>query len=380
MGIFKNWSVLVLVIGVAGCGNSSKDKKIDDEEETNAFFPTDLSDAVDALREAVGPQADAGSFKLATIANRHSNYWTPVQIGTAVAATELGCFATFDATDDGLVASQQAILEDLVAEGYAGIAVAPLKSDELVPVIDDLAGTMVDHDGSESTPELPVNIITFDTDADAGSERELYVGTINYEAGFAAGTKMVELLGEAGGKVAALGGLISGSNAQERVQGIYDSFEGTNVELVDYENGIWPADGIDPDVARQIVVDALADHADLKGIIGIFGYNGPTALTVLEEQGKAGDIKLIAFDLESATIAGLKAGTIQAALAQRPYWMGVLSIHVLFALQKLGVEQTKTVLAPWIDGDLFSTGQDVVTPDDIGEYEEYLTSLGLSNG
>jgi ribose transport system substrate-binding protein len=190
---------------------------------------------------------------------------------------------------------------------------------------------------------------------------------------------MVELLGSGGGKVAVLGGRAAASNAQERVRGVVDAFKGTAVEVafqayddIDFDN----------DVPRQIVIDAVTDHPDLDGIIGIYAYNGPIAMGVLEDRKLTGSLKLVAFDLDAQTIAGLKNGTVDAALGQRPYWMGYLSVYILYAMSALGEDATMDLLAPWLGGergDLFDSGHDVVTPENIDQYEAYLSSLGLSN-
>jgi ribose transport system substrate-binding protein len=188
---------------------------------------------------------------------------------------------------------------------------------------------------------------------------------------------MVELLGAAGGKVVAVAGLSTAANAQERIQGIRDAFAGTGVQLA----GSY-FDEIDFDRARANVETAMTEHSDLAGIIGVYAYNGPIALGVLETRQKVGLIKLVAFDLDTATLDGLAAGKVDAAIGQRPYWMGYLSVHILFAMKALGREQTKVILGPWLSGtsgDVFSTGQDIVTPATIGKYREYLETLGISS-
>lgn len=336
----------------------------EDNEVVNPFFPSDLNDAVDALAVALGDQPQAGDARIAVVANRHSNYWTPAQIGTGRAASVIGCYSSFDATSDGMNQSQIDILDRQVEQEFVGISVSAIDAMGIEPAIENA----VDND---------TNVITFDSDAAPGSARTLYLGTVNYEAGKAAGEKMVELLGSEGGKVATFAGLSTAANAQERMQGILDAFEGTNVEVV----GSY-FDDIDFEVAKSNVEDALAENPDLDGMVTIYAYNGPIALGVLEDQDKAGDVKLVAFDLDAATLEGLEAGTVHAAIGQRPYWMGYLSVYILYAMDALGVEETLEVLEPWMSGDnrdIFSTGQDIVTPESLEQYREYLTSLGISS-
>jgi ribose transport system substrate-binding protein len=332
--------------------------------EPNPFEPKDLKAAAAALSAAVNGTANAADVKVAVVANRHSNYWTPAQIGAGRAASAIGCFSTFDATSDGLSAQQVDILNRKVAESFGGISVSAIDAAGIEPAIDNAVANNV-------------NVITFDSDAVAGSMRTLYLGTVNYEAGKAAGAKMAELLGTKGGKVVAVAGLSTAANAQERIQGIRDAFTGTNVQMVKSY-----FDNINFDVARTNVEMAFAETPDLAGIIGVYAYNGPIALGVLESMQKIGAVRLVAFDLDTATLDGLATGKVDAAIGQRPYWMGYLSVYLLYAMKTLGVAQTKAMLGTWMsgpNGDIFSTGQDIVTPMTIGKYRQYLESLGISS-
>jgi ribose transport system substrate-binding protein len=359
------FTTLAFLISLSACsaGGDAGGKTNDDHTDAkeNPFHPADLQQAVDALHAALGDQPQAGDVKISVVANRHSNYWTPAQIGTGRAASAIGCFSTFDATSDGMSSSQAEILERKVAEGFAGISVSAIDASGIMPTIADAVTS-------------DVNVITFDSDAASGSMRSFYLGTVNYEAGKAAGDKMVELIGAQGGTVAAFAGLSTAANAQERIRGIEDAFAGTGVSLVKSY-----FDEIDFDLARGNVESALDEYTDLAGIIGVYAYNGPIALSVLEDRNAVGSLKLVAFDLDVTTLEGLANGKVDAAIGQRPYWMGYLSVYSLYSMAVLGQAETMNVLAPWLDGDVLSTGQDIVTPDTIGLYAEYLETLGISN-
>src|SRR6187397_1306525 len=69
----------------------------------NPFFPQHLADAATALENALGEQPLAGDVKVAVIANRISNFWTPAQIGTATASQRIGCVSQFAASINGTV-------------------------------------------------------------------------------------------------------------------------------------------------------------------------------------------------------------------------------------------------------------------------------------
>jgi ribose transport system substrate-binding protein len=365
-------SLCAVVIAAAGC--TAADGAGDDttggdadggsEPQSNPFLPTDLIEAAAALDAAVGPQDDAGSVELALVANSHGDFWTASQIGTSLAGAELGCSTNWDATTDNQSASQLEIVRSKIAESYNAIGVSAIDPVEIEAPLQEAVAA-------------GIPVITFDSDAAPGSVRTLYMGSINYDAGFAAGEKMVEVLDGVGGEVALFVGLGQAENALERIRGVENAFAGTNVEIAEVY-----VDNKDSELAHANVETALDTHDALVGLMGIYAYNGPAIRDVLLERGVADDYRVVAFDLEQPTLEGLADGTIDAAIGQRPYWWGWLGIRVLFAMDRLGPDATLQVLAPHLSGpnmDILSTGQDVVTPETIDEYNEYLQELGIPN-
>jgi ribose transport system substrate-binding protein len=329
-------------------------------EAINPFYPVELQQAIDLLTVELGEQPGAGDVRVGVVANRHGNFWTPAQIGTGRAASALGCVATFDAPAGGTSEEQVAILDGLVAEGLAGFAVSAIEPTEIEPSL-------------QAAVEQGVHVMTMDSDAAPGSVRPVYLGTLNRQAGRLAGQAMAELL-PSGGEVALFAGFETAANAIERMEGIEEVFAETGLTVVARYY-----DGIDPVVARDNVHAALDAHPELDGIIGIYANNGPAALQALEERGQSGQVRLVAFDLEPATLDGLEAGTVDAAIGQRPYWFGYLSTHILYTMEQLGEARTLELLEPWLDGQLFDTGADVVRPDTIETYRAYLETLGISS-
>jgi ribose transport system substrate-binding protein len=57
--------------------------------------------------------------------------------------------------------------------------------------------------------------------------------------------------------------------------------------------------------------------------------HGPILLTVLEELGKLGQIKLVTFDYGDETLDGIEAGHIYATIAQDPYMYGYEAVATL---------------------------------------------------
>jgi ribose transport system substrate-binding protein len=310
---------------------------------------------------------DPSTIRVTIVANAQSSYWNPVQIGAARAASKRGCVANFVSPPDRNATQQAQVFDDQVASGVMGIAVSA-----------------IDPTGMEShlvaAANKGVDVITLDSDANPGSVRSFYVGSDNYEAGTQAGKKLRELLGGAG-KVALEFANPAPLSAVERIRGIKDAFP----ELVVVDNG--DGDGILADqgdftAARTLLDAAISQNPDLAGIIAGYAYHGGIACNAVKAAGKSGQIKIVAFDTNSDTMACLSEGTISAVIGQRPYYQGYLSVEVLYSLSAQGLDATMTLLQPWLagsDGKTVDTGIDVLTAATLSSYRDFLASLGVSS-
>jgi ribose transport system substrate-binding protein len=119
-------------------------------------------------------------------------------------------------------------------------------------------------------------------------------------------------------------GTLDAANARERKQGIEEEIKGTNITIVDTRT-----DGTGREKARANVSDALVANPDLVALVGLWSYNGPAILNAVKAANKVGKIKIIAFDEEDETLAGIKAGEIFATVVQQPFEFGFKSIELL---------------------------------------------------
>ena len=87
------------------------------------------------------------------------------------------------------------------------------------------------------------------------------------------------------------------------------------------------------DADRQKVVDDVSDallrHQERGGVVGEWSYNGPAILSAVKSAGKVGKVKIVCFDEEPDTLAGVKSGAIAATIVQQPYQFGYLSVKVM---------------------------------------------------
>ena len=183
-------------------------------------------------------------------------------------------------------------------------------------------------------------LVTFDSDSPV-SNRICFIGTDNYDAGRTAGQHMKQAV-PAGGEIIIAIGSLDKQNGQQRRQGVIDELldrpyePQRSMDPVDaslkgskYTVAATLVDGIKPDVAEKLASEAIAQHADLKGIVCLFASNTPAVLKALQSTGKTGKIQVVGFDTNEETLAGIEQGTVYASMMQDPYYIGMESIRIL---------------------------------------------------
>jgi ribose transport system substrate-binding protein len=250
-----------------------------------------------------------GGKKLAFVTNNASDFWTIARKGCEKADAELpDVTVEFRIPADGTAAEQKRIVDDLLAKGIDGIAISP---------VDPVNQTQLINEVAKQT-------IVFTQDSDApNSDRSCYVGTDNVAAGRQAGGLIKEALPQ-GGKIMVFVGKQDARNAQERLKGIKEALEGSNVQIIDVRT-----DDTDRVRAKSNVADTLVRYPEVVGLVGLWSYNGPAILNAVRDAGKINQIKIICFDEEDETLAGVKAGAIYGTVVQQPYEFGYQAMKML---------------------------------------------------
>lgn len=258
---------------------------------------------------SAGNDKSAGGkkLKLAFVVNNASPFWTIAHAGTDAAVKELNGAVEVDfrIPSDGQAGTQRQMLDDLLAKGVDGIAVSPIDPANQTDFLDKIAGQTL--------------LICHDSDAPK-SKRVCYIGTDNTAAGVEAGKLIKEALPN-GGKIMVFVGTLDAANAQERYSGIKKELAGSNVEIVDVRT-----DETDRARAQKNVEDTLVKYPDIGALVGLWSYNGPAILNGAKNSGKIGAVKIICFDEEEETLAGVASGAIYGTVVQQPYEFGRQSI------------------------------------------------------
>lgn len=269
------------------------------------------------------------NMRLAFVTNNASDFWTIARKGTEKADAELNdATVEFRIPSDGTAAEQKRLNDDLLAKGVEGIALSPVDPDNQTQLINETAKRVL--------------VVTQDSDAPK-SDRAFYVGTDNVAAGRQAGGLIKEALPQ-GGKIMVFVGKLDARNAQERLQGIRETLAGSNIVILDVRT-----DDTDRVRAKSNVSDTLVRYPDVVGLVGLWSYNGPAILNAVKESNKVGQVKIIAFDEEDETLAGVKQGAIYATVVQQPFEFGYQAIKLMHQYlngDKSGIPANKQVFVP----------------------------------
>ncbi|MFL6208587.1 MAG: sugar-binding protein [Pyrinomonadaceae bacterium] len=295
-----------------------------------------------------GASSAGGAKHFAFVTNNASDFWTIARKGTEKADTELADVTVeFKIPADGTAAEQKRIVDDLLSKGVDGIAISPVDPNNQTQMINDVAKQAI--------------VFTQDSDAPQ-SERAAYVGTDNVAAGRQAGGLIKEALPD-GGKIMVFVGKLDARNAQERLQGIKEALQGSNVQIIDTRT-----DDTDRVRAKSNVSDTLVKYPEVKALVGLWSYNGPAILNAVKEAGKTGQVKIIAFDEEDETLAGVKEGAIYATVVQQPFEFGYQAIKLMAQYaqgDKAGIPATKQVFVPTL----------VIKRDNVADFQTKINSL-----
>jgi ribose transport system substrate-binding protein len=124
-----------------------------------------------------------------------------------------------------------------------------------------------------------------------------------------------------GGKIMLFVGHSDSQNAVERSGGIKKALAGSNIQIIDIRT-----DDTDAVRAQKNAEDTLVKYPDIAGLVGLWNYNGPAILNAVRSAGKTGQVKIVCFDDEADTLAGIASGDIYGTVVQNPFEFGRQSV------------------------------------------------------
>ena len=232
------------------------------------------------------------------------------------------------------VARQRNQVKDFIVRKVSAIVLCPTDSKAI--------GTAIQEANQAGIPVFTADLACLAPGAKVVS----HIATDNYAGGKEAGRAMIEVLGEAGGKIVVLH-YEQAESCLLRVKGF--------TEIIDEYNRDRQAGAIDivavlpgggaKDAGYKAAEDAIQAHPDLAGI---FAINDPSALgarAALEKAGKADQVRIIGFDGQPEGKQAIKDGLIYADPVQFPDRIGRQTMQTI-AKHFEGEEVPAEILIP----------------------------------
>ncbi|MDF2889378.1 MAG: periplasmic binding protein/LacI transcriptional regulator [Lacrimispora sp.] len=286
-----------VVFSLAGCST---------ETATETAKETTQTAAAVTKSEETTAKTDAGAKKKYVIGlamNTQTNpFFVDVKNGVQKAADELGVeLYITDAQDDPTV--QMKDVENLITKKPDCIIIDTCDSDAIVSSIEDCN-------------KAGIPVLTMDREASGGN----VVSHIGYDAiksGKLAGQYLADTLGKKG-NIVELQGIMGTNVAQNRSKGFneiisqYPDMKIVACQVADFDR----AKGMS--VMENIL--QANDHID-----GLYAANDEMllgALEAIEAAGRLDEITMIGCDAIDDTIEAIKAGKVEATIAEPPFFLG----------------------------------------------------------
>ena len=149
------------------------------------------------------------------------------------------------------------------------------------------------------------------------------VSTDNLAGGRAAADALVKAIGGSG-EVAGISVNPGISTTDQRQQGFEQELK--KYPNVKYLGTQYCND--DQTKATNLMSALLAGHPNLKGVFAMNVVSGNGVTAAVKAKGKSGQVKLVEFDAGPPQVQALKAGTIDALIAQYPYGIGTMGVDL----------------------------------------------------
>jgi ABC-type sugar transport system substrate-binding protein len=250
-------------------------------------------------------------------------FWAAVEAGALEKGKELGVEVVVLAPPaESDIQAQIAQLEDQIAKGVDGIALAPTDPNALAPVVE-----------AAKAKGIPVVFV----DTKGINEGVTFIGT-NNEAGAKIAADFICSKIEKGSKVAILQGIVTQSTGQARAEGSKAGLEACGLQIVAEQTAEW-----DRAKGMTVTENILTGNPDLKAIFASNDNMGLGAIEALKNANKLANVMVVGFDANPDAAASVLASEMTATVAQAPKNMGALGIDALVKLKK------GEKLEAWID-------------------------------
>ena len=309
--------------------------------------------AIALIVSACSGAGNDGTLTVAVIPKGTSHvFWQNIHAGAEKAAQELGVTVVWRGPlreDDR--DSQVTEVENAIARGVAGIALAPLDESALVAPV-------------SSAMKRKIPVVIFDSGL-KGDEYVSFVATDNEAGGRLAGEHLTKLL-NGKGRVVLLRYAEGHDSTTKREEGFLRAIQQSPGLQIVSANQYGGADVEGAYKRAEALLGSLKGPDGQLAVDGIFCPNESVTfamLRVLQDNAWAGKVRFIGFDASDNLVKGLRARHIDGLVVQDPVKMGYLGVKTLVShIRGQNVERR------------IDTGVQLVTPErmDLPDVKELL--------
>jgi len=242
-------------------------------------------------------------------ANWQVPYWKTAGTGFANAAAQLKVRADYVGPQTYDPKAERDALDQAVQKKATGI---------LLDVTDPaLLKDSIDKAIADGIP-----VVTVDSDAPS-SKRLFFIGTNNYQAGFAGGQRLAQELKGKGNVVVFT--MPDQPNLQDRLRGYKEALARTPdikiTRVVDIQG--------DPRIAFDTTTEIIGKERDrVDAFVCLEAQSGKEVASVLNSYHVTGKV-VMAMDTDQETLDWIQKGMIAATIAQKPYTMAFVGMQML---------------------------------------------------
>jgi ribose transport system substrate-binding protein len=250
-------------------------------------------------------------------------FYITMHKGAQAAADALGVELVFQGAPDFNPVTQVPVLDAVIARAPDAILIAPTDTTQLIEPLRKA------HDAG-------IPVITVDTFIDDGSYQDgagdgdfplSYVASDNVLGGRMAARALAEAIGGEG-KVYVSNVNPGISTTDQREEGfkleMAENFP--NVEVLETQ-----FNENDANNAASQLQAVFARNPDLSGVFGANLFSALGAANGVQQAGKSGEIRVIAFDAPTSIVDNIKSGLVDVAIAQHPAEIGYYGVVSAFA-------------------------------------------------
>ena len=247
-------------------------------------------------------------------------FWQSIHAGAEKAAQELGVTVAWRGPlreDDR--DSQVSEVENAIARGVSGIALAPLDDSALIGPV-------------SSAMKRGIPVVIFDSGL-KGEDWVSFVATDNNVGGRLAGEHMAKLL-NGKGRIFLLRYAEGHDSTTRREEGFLEGIKGHPGLVLASANQYGGADVEGAYKKAEQILSTLKAPDGSLAVDGIFTPNESSTfamLRVLQDNGWAGKVRFIGFDASDNLVKGLREKHLDGLVLQDPVKMGYLGVKTLVA-------------------------------------------------